>query len=345
MQKNSALNLKEDEMTNTVRKITALFTAFVMAAAILVFIPPVNASAAKLIDYSISYSGKYVKLRLIPQSSSDIIYYTTNNTKPAKTSAVYKKQLAAYAKTTVRAIEYNKSGKSVASIKITITPRAQKPVITETVKNGKLMLTLRSASSGAVIYYTTDGTAPTKNSRMYTGAIEYTRGMTLKARAYVSGLNSSAVCTYSLSDSEWAAATGNDVSGDSIFNDPSASEETKEVVRLLNEERAKRGLAPLVMDPMLDKAASLRAKEVAGHFAHTRPDGSNNFTVLDEMNIDYGYAGENIAGGQTSASAVMSSWMKSTGHRGNILSDNFNKVGIGHYVSGGMDYWVQVFSD
>lgn len=332
-------------MTNTLKKITALFTAVIMAAAILVFIPPVNASAASLINYSLSYSGKYVRLRLIPMSSTNTIYYTTDNTKPTKSSAVYTKQLAASVKTVVRAIEYNKKGNSVASIKITIMPRAQKPAVTETVRDGKVFLTLKSGSSGAVIYYTTDGTSPNKRSQKYTGAVEYKRGMTLKARAYVTGINPSEVCTFFLSDDEWYAATGNSEYEDGIYGDDSASEELTEVVRLLNEERKKRGLAPLVMDAVLDKAAAVRAEEISGSFSHTRPDGSDNFTVLDELGVYAGFAGENIAGGQTSAAAVMSSWMKSSGHKSNILSANFKKVGIGHYVSGGRNYWVQIFSD
>ena len=332
-------------MSNTIKKITAIITAFIIAAAVLVLIPPVNASAASIIDYSVSYSGKYVKLRFIPQNSSDTIYYTADNTKPTKSSAVYKMQLAAAEKTTVRALEYSKGGKLVASIKITITPRTQKPVITESVKDGRIMLTLRSATAGAAIYYTTDGSTPKKSSSKYSGAIEYKRGMNIKARAYASGFKASAISSYYLASDEYGALTGDKGGDDTVFADEGAPQALKDVVALVNKERESRGLTPLIMDPALDKAAAQRAEEVSGHFAHKRPDGSSNFTVLDEMNINYGYAGENIAGGQTSAAAVMNSWMNSTGHRTNILSKDYYKIGVGHYISGGMDYWVQVFTD
>lgn len=333
-------------MSNSVKKITAFMIALIMAAAAaLVLIPPVNASAASLIDYSVSYSGNYVKLRFIPRSSSDTIYYTTNNTKPTRSSAVYTKQLAAAAKTTVRAIEYSKSGKQVASLRITIAPRVRKPVITENVIDGKLMLTLESSTSGAKIYYTTDGSTPTKRSKKYTGAFEYERGMNVKARAYASGMKSSAVSTYFLASDEYSAVTGEVEQVSDIFTDADASAETKEVVRLLNEERMNRGIDQLVMDPALNKAADKRAREIADRFAHERPDGSSNFTVLDDYDIDYMAAGENIAGGQTTASSVMNSWMKSSGHRSNILSKDFHRIGVSHIVSDGMDYWVQVFTD
>ncbi|MGN0579072.1 MAG: CAP domain-containing protein, partial [Ruminiclostridium sp.] len=71
------------------------------------------------------------------------------------------------------------------------------------------------------------------------------------------------------------------------------------------------------------------------------------FTVFEELGIRYGAAGENIAAGQRSASEVMESWMNSSGHRQNILSSNFRKIGIGLYKSpdGYGYYWVQIFSD
>lgn len=332
-------------MTRTVRKITALLLALVMTAAAFVLIPPVNASAGRLIDYSISYSGKYVKLRLIPVSSSDTIYYTANNTKPTTSSTVYKKQLAASAKTVIRAVEYSKTGRLVASLKLTITPRAQKPVFTENIKGGKLTLTLKSATSGAKIYYTTDGSTPDKSSKKYSGAIEYKRGMTITARAYANGLKASQASTFYLSDSEYSAVTGNSSDNTVSTADGDASEEAAEVVRLLNEERESRGLAPLTMDPKLVDAAEVRVNEVAVHFSHDRPDGRDNFTVLDELGINYMCAAENIAGGQRSASAVINSWMNSSGHRANMLSPDYGKIGVGHICSDGMDYWVQVFTN
>ena len=65
--------------------------------------------------------------------------------------------------------------------------------------------------------------------------------------------------------------------------------------------------------------------------SHERPDGTEV--------VDLGY-GENIARGQSSASEVMKDWMKSEGHRYNILWDQYHSIGVAH--SGG--YWVQVFS-
>lgn len=119
-----------------------------------------------------------------------------------------------------------------------------------------------------------------------------------------------------------------------------------EVLQLINAERAKIGLSALTTTNSLSDAANLRAAEIKGLFSHTRPDGSNSFTVLDKYNINYQAAGENIAYGQKTPEAVVEAWMNSAGHRANILNSSFGKVGIGCYVaSDGTLYWTQLFTD
>lgn len=120
-----------------------------------------------------------------------------------------------------------------------------------------------------------------------------------------------------------------------------------EVIRLVNEERAKEGLQPLTKSNDLCKAAGIRAEEIVNLFDHTRPDGRDCFTVLDDYNIRYMAVGENIAAGQSNPSGVMYAWMNSSGHRSNILSDSFGQIGIG-FVKGKGDYgtyWVQIFTN
>lgn len=123
---------------------------------------------------------------------------------------------------------------------------------------------------------------------------------------------------------------------------PSVNRE-EQVVTLVNKERAKAGVNKLEMDATLQKAAAKRAKELKALFSHSRPDGSLCFTVLDEYNISNMAAGENIAMGQTTPESVMNSWMNSPGHKANILSGNFTKIGVGCYQYNGILYWVQLF--
>ena len=78
-----------------------------------------------------------------------------------------------------------------------------------------------------------------------------------------------------------------------------------EVVRLVNEERAKAGLPALTVDRGAASAAQVRAKEIERSFSHTRPDGSSFNSALTEAGVNFRGAGENIAYGQNSPEKVM----------------------------------------
>lgn len=110
-----------------------------------------------------------------------------------------------------------------------------------------------------------------------------------------------------------------------------------EVLKLVNEERAAVGAAPLRMESSLLESAMIRAAELTVLFSHDRPIGLDCFSINSKM------SGENIALGQGSPSHVMNSWMNSDGHRGNILSSGFSTIGIGCFEYNGRIHWVQVF--
>lgn len=121
----------------------------------------------------------------------------------------------------------------------------------------------------------------------------------------------------------------------------------RRVLNLVNKERAKEGLSALKLDTSLCRVAKLRAEEITENFDHTRPDGSSCFTILKENNISYHAAGENIAAGQRTPEQVVKSWMDSPGHRENIMSKDFRKLGVGYMKADDEygHYWVQLFSD
>lgn len=127
---------------------------------------------------------------------------------------------------------------------------------------------------------------------------------------------------------------------------PAADPEINNVHALVNQYRKENGLSSLSLSEELNQAANIRAKEIREKFSHTRPDGSKCFSAMNELGISYGWAGENIALGQPSSESVMTAWMNSSGHRANILSSSFNKIGVGHFLSeSGTHHWVQLFSD
>ncbi len=116
-----------------------------------------------------------------------------------------------------------------------------------------------------------------------------------------------------------------------------------EVIRLVNMERQKYGLPSLQKDAGAVKVAHIRAKEIVQVFSHTRPDGTSCFTAAAESGVSYSTAGENIAYGYADPEKVVEGWMNSEGHRKNILSSSFNKIGVGCYAVGNTLYWSQFF--
>jgi len=119
-----------------------------------------------------------------------------------------------------------------------------------------------------------------------------------------------------------------------------------EVVRLVNVQRSRNGLAPLVANANLSRIARLKSQDMINkrYFSHYSPTYGSPFEMMQAFGIKFYSAGENIAMGQTTASLVMNSWMNSTGHKANILNVNFKEIGVGvARDSSGRLYWTQMF--
>lgn len=131
---------------------------------------------------------------------------------------------------------------------------------------------------------------------------------------------------------------------DSSQTPDAGSSYAAQVVSLVNAERAAQGLSALTIDARVTAAAQVRAGELHQSFSHTRPDGRSCFTALAEAGASYRGAGENIAYGQSSPQQVVQAWMDSPGHRANILSNKYTKIGVGYTVKNGVAYWAQLFT-
>ena len=130
-----------------------------------------------------------------------------------------------------------------------------------------------------------------------------------------------------------------------IHRENTCTDLINEVYEITNNYRSLVGVSSLTLDSSLVEAASIRAKELSDSFSHTRPNGSSCFTVLSELGISYGTAGENIAAGYSSPQSVMEGWRSSSGHYQNIISSKFKKIGIGVNIVNNQYYWVQIFSN
>jgi uncharacterized protein YkwD len=67
-------------------------------------------------------------------------------------------------------------------------------------------------------------------------------------------------------------------------------------------------------------------------------------SMKDIMRLGFSYVAENIAYGQKTPDAVMKTWLRSPGHRSNILNNKFTEIGCGMSLSGnGRVYWCVCF--
>lgn len=116
------------------------------------------------------------------------------------------------------------------------------------------------------------------------------------------------------------------------------------VVRLVNATRESAGLAALRVDERLRSAAREHSKDMARRdfCAHENPDG---LTPADRMSAkSYPHpGGENVARGQESPRSVMDAWLKSPGHRANLLNADFRAIGVGAFFGPGGPCWTQNF--
>ena len=116
---------------------------------------------------------------------------------------------------------------------------------------------------------------------------------------------------------------------------------------LVNRERASRGLKPVKPDIKLRNVAREHCSDMfkRGYFSHYTPEGLSPFDRMAQADINFTYAGENLALAPNVGMA-MQGFMKSPGHRANILSSNFGTLGVGA-IDGGIygQMYCQEFTD
>jgi uncharacterized protein YkwD/uncharacterized membrane protein required for colicin V production len=110
---------------------------------------------------------------------------------------------------------------------------------------------------------------------------------------------------------------------------PDAEAEAK-MLELVNAERLRAGLRPLVADERLREVARQHSQEMfrLGYFAHVSPSAGSPADRLQRSGVPFATAGENLAYAPT-VEVAHSGLMASPGHRKNILTPEFSRVGIG----------------
>jgi uncharacterized protein YkwD len=112
-----------------------------------------------------------------------------------------------------------------------------------------------------------------------------------------------------------------------LVPDPAAEQR---MLELVNSERARVGLQPLVADGRLRDVARAHSLEMfqRDYFAHASPTAGSPFDRMQADAITFGVAGENLAYAPN-IEVAHQGLMNSPGHRANILRPEFDRIGIG----------------
>lgn len=144
-------------------------------------------------------------------------------------------------------------------------------------------------------------------------------------------------------DDEVVALAGSVQSADMTEAEIARAEELRALavaaLDLANAQRAAAGLSALSWSDDLENCAQIRAIEIVSTFSHTRPNGSDWYTVNSDL-----MWGENLAKGYKTAESLVAAWMASPTHAANILNGSFTTCGIAVYEVDGKLYFAQEFS-
>jgi hypothetical protein len=166
--------------------------------------PPTTVSTPTFTPPAGAYTSAQ-SVTIADATSGATIYYTTNGSTPTTSSAVYAGPITVSSSETLKAIATapGNTNSAVASAAYTITPQSPPPPTVSTptftppagTYASTQSVTISDATSGATIYYTTNGSTPTTSSAVYAGPITVSSSETLKAIAAAPGNTNSAVAS------------------------------------------------------------------------------------------------------------------------------------------------------
>jgi uncharacterized protein YkwD len=123
-------------------------------------------------------------------------------------------------------------------------------------------------------------------------------------------------------------------SGSGVFQNESLQNWAYAIYEAANAAREAEGLEPMQYEPHLEVLAQAHARDMAlrDYFGHDSPDGVLMWDRWLAMQVPYcNWAGENAAMGQETVSEVIEQWLRSPGHRKNLMKESAQWCGVGVY--------------
>ncbi len=112
---------------------------------------------------------------------------------------------------------------------------------------------------------------------------------------------------------------------------PTLAFNATDVIQATNQVRQTAGVPVLSPDNRLQRAAQMKADDMAthGYFAHTSPSGLSPWYWFDRVGYAFTEAGENLAKDFSDVSGLLQGWMASPIHRDNIMASKYTDIGVG----------------
>nr|WP_255553671.1 CAP domain-containing protein [Maritimibacter sp. DP1N21-5] len=127
---------------------------------------------------------------------------------------------------------------------------------------------------------------------------------------------------------------------------PNAARLASDLGISVNTLRKNEGRPALARNALLDTAAQRHACWLSTNnsFSHTGSGGSTPKDRIKSAGYPARLSSENIAHGQVSSDIVVADWMRSKGHRDNLLRQNATDYGVGIALLAGRTLWVMVYA-
>ncbi|RLC39610.1 MAG: hypothetical protein DRH33_02405 [Candidatus Nealsonbacteria bacterium] len=122
------------------------------------------------------------------------------------------------------------------------------------------------------------------------------------------------------------------------------------LIELTNEVRVEEGLNELKENPLLNKAAFMKAQDMLtnDYFAHQSPEGKTPWYWIEKAGYEYQSAGENLAIGFMDSEELIKAWHNSFSHRHNLLDPYYQEIGMavvrGEFEGKEVNVVVQLFA-
>ena len=115
-------------------------------------------------------------------------------------------------------------------------------------------------------------------------------------------------------------------------------------LRVVNNFRAENGLGPLTISARLMQVAEQHSDSMANSDQTNHTVGGSLASRVRGGGVKYSAIAENVSSGQRSYAAAMDAWVRSPGHRQNLLRSNLTTIGFAGSREGGRNYFTQVFA-